>query len=73
MGVGAAAAGTAVALAARTITLPDRAGVPPALLRGVLSAVLVVVVFTAVAYAADRHDVRPVLARFGRLIRRSKG
>jgi putative peptidoglycan lipid II flippase len=73
VGVGAAAAGTAVALAARTITLPDRAGVPPALLRGVLSAVLVVVVFTAVAYAADRHDVRPVLARFGRLIRRSKG
>ncbi|GIJ61763.1 murein biosynthesis integral membrane protein MurJ [Virgisporangium aurantiacum] len=70
VGLGAAAAGTAVALAARTITVPDRPGVPPALLRGVLCAVLVVVVFTAVAYAADRHDVRPALARVRRLIKR---
>lgn len=68
VGLVAAAAGTAAALAARTITVPDRAGVPPALLRGVLSAVLVVVVFTAVAYAADRHDVRPALARIRRMV-----
>jgi putative peptidoglycan lipid II flippase len=70
VGLGAAAAGTAVALAARTITVPDRPGVPPALLRGVLGAVLVVVVFTVVAYAADRHDVRPAVAGLKRRLRR---
>jgi putative peptidoglycan lipid II flippase len=70
VGLGAAAAGTAVALAARTITVPEGAGVPAAMLRGVLCAVLVVVVFTAVAYAADRHDVRPALARVPKMIKK---
>jgi hypothetical protein len=60
--LGAGVAGAAVALAARTIAVPERAGVPAALLRGVLGAVIVVVVFAAVAYAADRTDVRPVAA-----------
>jgi putative peptidoglycan lipid II flippase len=70
VGLGAGAAGTAVALATRTITMPDRAGIPPAMLRGVLGTVLVVVVFTVVAYAADRHDVRPALTRVRRLIKK---
>jgi putative peptidoglycan lipid II flippase len=67
--LGAGAAGAAVALAARTITVPERTGVPAAVLRGVVGAVLVVVVFAAVAYAADRTDVRPAAAALARRIR----
>jgi hypothetical protein len=51
-----------VALAARTITMPDRTDVMAALLRGALSAVLVVVGFGLLAYALDRRDTRPVVA-----------
>ena len=68
--LGAGVAGAAVALAARTITVPARAGVPAAVLRGVVAAVLVVVVFGAVAYAADRTDVRPAAAALARRLRR---
>jgi putative peptidoglycan lipid II flippase len=68
--LGAGVAGAVVALAARTIAVPDRAGVPAALLRGVLGAVLVVVVYAAVAYAADRTDVRPVAAALVNRFRR---
>jgi len=39
-------------------------------LRGVVAAVLVVVVFGAVAYAADRTDVRPAAAALARRLRR---
>jgi putative peptidoglycan lipid II flippase len=70
--VAAGVAGAAVALVARTITVPERAGVPAAVLRGVLSAVLVVVVFAAVAYAADRTDVRPAVAALARRFRRHR-
>lgn len=67
--LGAGAAGAGVALAARTIAVPERAGVPAAVLRGVLVAVLVVVIFAAVAYAADRTDVRPAAAALVRRLR----
>jgi putative peptidoglycan lipid II flippase len=70
--LGAGAAGAGLALAARTIAVPERAGVPAAVLRGVLVAVLVVVVFAAVAYAADRTDVRPAVVALGNRIRRRR-
>jgi putative peptidoglycan lipid II flippase len=68
--LGGGAAGAAVALAARTIAVPERAGVPAAVLRGVVGAVLVVVVFAAVAYAADRTDVRPAVAALAGRVKR---
>jgi putative peptidoglycan lipid II flippase len=39
---------------------------PDALLQGMLSGAVVAVVFLAVAYPLDRHDVRPMLATVGR-------
>jgi putative peptidoglycan lipid II flippase len=67
----AGVAGVAAALAARTI-VPDRPGLLPALGQGALSVVLVVGVFGAVAYAADRRDVRPAVTALARRLRRGR-
>ncbi|GAB2920701.1 hypothetical protein GCM10027280_04610 [Micromonospora polyrhachis] len=49
---------------------PEVAG---SLLQGMLSGIAVGAVFLAVAYPLDRHDVRPMIATFGRRIRRLSG
>ncbi|MGW0436739.1 murein biosynthesis integral membrane protein MurJ [Micromonospora sp. NPDC003197] len=48
-------------------------GVAGSLLQGMLSGIAVGAVFLAVAYPLDRHDVRPMIATFGRRIRRLSG
>jgi putative peptidoglycan lipid II flippase len=48
-------------------------GAATALPEGMLSAGVVIVVFAAVAYAGDRHDVRPMAAALGRRLGRLAG
>jgi len=76
-GVVAAAAGVAVGLLFSSATpgsATPNAGV--ALAQGMLSGVVVLVVFAALAWAVDRHDVRPLVAglagRLHRLARRRR-
>jgi putative peptidoglycan lipid II flippase len=58
----AGAAGAAAAAALRTVVGTSPPTVGAALVRGVLCAVVLAVVFVAVAYGGDRRDVRPALA-----------
>jgi putative peptidoglycan lipid II flippase len=72
-GLVAGVAGGGLALAARTITMPDQPGVAAAIMRGSLGVVLVVVGFGVTAYALDRADLRPVVvALVGRVSRRRR-
>jgi putative peptidoglycan lipid II flippase len=70
------AAGAAATLAGIAVLrwLPGLfAGTPAkvdALLQGMLSGVVVGVVFVAVAYPLDRHDVRPMIGSVGRRLSR---
>ncbi|GAB3146859.1 lipid II flippase MurJ [Micromonospora sonneratiae] len=49
---------------------PTQAG---SLIQGMLSGIAVGTVFLAVAYPLDRHDVRPLILKFGRRLRRLMG
>ncbi|BCJ57071.1 hypothetical protein Jiend_04930 [Micromonospora endophytica] len=70
-------AGTAAALAALALLgLVDGGGDPPArsaaLVQGMLSGVMVGVVFLGVVWLVDRQDVRPLLAALRRRLRRGR-
>ncbi|MGC5054533.1 murein biosynthesis integral membrane protein MurJ [Micromonospora sp. DT48] len=75
-GAGLLAGGTAAVAAVLTLRLLDAQGDPPgrwtALMQGMLSGVLVAVVFLAVLWLVDRQDLRPLLAGLGRRLRRSR-
>jgi putative peptidoglycan lipid II flippase len=67
-GGAAAAAGIAV-----RVPLSDAPGVPGDIGQGMLSGVVAVVVFAAVAALIDRHDVRPVALRLARMAGVARG
>ena len=69
-GGAAAAAGWAVATALGSGTVASK---PASLADGVVAGLTVVVVFLAVAYPLDRHDVRPGIAAVARRVRRAAG
>jgi putative peptidoglycan lipid II flippase len=66
-GVVAGAAAAVAGIAVRA-PLPADPGVGGDVLQGMLSGFVAAVVFLAVAAAADRHDVRPLLARLLRFV-----
>ncbi|GIF75562.1 murein biosynthesis integral membrane protein MurJ [Asanoa siamensis] len=69
-GAAAAAAGWAVA---DTLSGGSVASKPNALWHGVVAGIVVAMVFVAVAYPLDRHDVRPAVAAIRRRLRRATG
>jgi putative peptidoglycan lipid II flippase len=71
-GVLAGVVASAGAHGVRWITLPHTLGVGSALARGMLSGVVLVVIFLAVAYAADRGTLRPVLTALVGRVRSSR-
>ncbi|MCZ7418023.1 MATE family efflux transporter [Verrucosispora sp. WMMA2121] len=75
-GAGLLAGGTAAVVAVATLRLLDAGGDPPArwtaLMQGMLSGVLVAVVFLAVVWLVDRQDLRPLLTGLGRRLRRAR-
>ncbi|MEG3632389.1 murein biosynthesis integral membrane protein MurJ [Micromonospora palythoicola] len=75
-GAGLLAGGTAAVVAVATLRLLDAEGDPPArwtaLMQGMLSGVLVAVVFLAVVWLVDRQDLRPLLTGLGRRLRRAR-
>ncbi|WBB46395.1 MATE family efflux transporter [Verrucosispora sp. WMMA2044] len=75
-GAGLLAGGTAAVVAVATLRLLNAGGDPPArwtaLMQGMLSGVLVAVVFLAVVWLVDRQDLRPLLTGLGRRLRRAR-
>ncbi|MEV4715010.1 lipid II flippase MurJ [Micromonospora sp. NPDC049374] len=75
-GAGLLAGGTAAVVAVAMLRLLGAEGDPPArwtaLMQGMLSGVLVAVVFLAVVWLVDRQDLRPLLTGLGRRLRRAR-
>jgi putative peptidoglycan lipid II flippase len=74
VGAGAVAAGAGLAVLRVVDSVADATpGDATAILEGMLSGVVVCLVFLVLAYAGDRHDVRPMVAGMARRLRRPRG